>query len=87
MRWKELDCLDEARGDSIVSPYRVVRARSAPPATNVVTKLYNEEMQVVAPRTIQSLNDLEGKTVRGLDACPDVEYLLDRKHRAARRRL
>ena len=28
-----------------------------------VTKLYNEEMQVVAPKTIQSLNDLEGKTV------------------------
>ena len=28
-----------------------------------VTKLYNEEMQVVAPKTIKSLNDLEGKTV------------------------
>ena len=28
-----------------------------------VTKLYNEEMQVVAPRTIKSLNDLEGRTV------------------------
>ena len=28
-----------------------------------VTKLYNEEMQVVAPKTINSLNDLEGKTV------------------------
>src|ERR1700730_11519777 len=35
MRWKKVDCLDEARGDSIVSPYRVVRAKSAPPATNV----------------------------------------------------
>ena len=28
-----------------------------------VTKLYNEEMQVIAPKTIQTLNDLEGKTV------------------------
>ena len=28
-----------------------------------VTKLYNEEMQVVAPKTIKNLNDLEGKTV------------------------
>jgi TRAP transporter TAXI family solute receptor len=28
-----------------------------------VTKLYNEEMQVLAPKTIKSLNDLEGKTV------------------------
>src|SRR6478609_11234868 len=28
-----------------------------------VTKLYNEEMQVIAPRSIQSLKDLEGKTV------------------------
>src|SRR6266568_2597327 len=28
-----------------------------------ITKLYNEEMHVVAPKTIQSLNDLEGKTV------------------------
>jgi TRAP transporter TAXI family solute receptor len=28
-----------------------------------VTKLYNEEMQVVAPKTVKSLNDLEGKTV------------------------
>jgi len=28
-----------------------------------VTRLYNEEMQVIAPKTIKSLNDLEGKTV------------------------
>ena len=28
-----------------------------------VTKLYNEEMQVIALKTIKSLNDLEGKTV------------------------
>ena len=28
-----------------------------------VTKLYNEEMQVLAPKTIKSLKDLEGKTV------------------------
>ena len=28
-----------------------------------VTKLYNEEMQVIVPKTIKSLNDLEGKTV------------------------
>jgi TRAP transporter TAXI family solute receptor len=28
-----------------------------------VTKLYNEEMHVVAPKTIQKLSDLEGKTV------------------------
>ena len=28
-----------------------------------VTKLYNEEMQVIAPTRIKSLNDLEGKTV------------------------
>jgi TRAP transporter TAXI family solute receptor len=28
-----------------------------------VTKLYNEEMQIVAPKTIKTLNDLEGKTV------------------------
>ena len=28
-----------------------------------VTKLYNEEMQVLAPKTIKSLNELEGKTV------------------------
>jgi TRAP transporter TAXI family solute receptor len=28
-----------------------------------VTKLYNEEMQVIAPKAIKSLNDLKGKTV------------------------
>src|SRR5215475_4500609 len=28
-----------------------------------VTKLYNEEMQVIAPKAIKTLNDLEGKTV------------------------
>jgi TRAP transporter TAXI family solute receptor len=28
-----------------------------------VTKLYNEEMQVIAPKSIKTLNDLEGKTV------------------------
>ena len=28
-----------------------------------VTKLYNEEMQVIAPKSVQSLKDLEGKTV------------------------
>jgi TRAP transporter TAXI family solute receptor len=28
-----------------------------------VTKLYNEEMQVIAPKTIKTLSDLEGKTV------------------------
>src|ERR1700722_2888684 len=28
-----------------------------------VTKLYNEEMQVIAPKTIKTLNDLEGKKV------------------------
>jgi TRAP-type uncharacterized transport system substrate-binding protein len=28
-----------------------------------ITKLYNEEMHVVAPRTIRTLSDLEGKTV------------------------
>jgi TRAP transporter TAXI family solute receptor len=28
-----------------------------------VTKLYNEEMQVIAPKTIKSLDDLRGKTV------------------------
>src|SRR6202040_3931440 len=28
-----------------------------------VTKLYNEEMHVVAPKTIRTLADLEGKTV------------------------
>ena len=28
-----------------------------------VTKLYNEEMQVIAPKTIKTVNDLEGKTV------------------------
>ena len=28
-----------------------------------VTKLYNEEMQVIAPKAIENLNDLEGKTV------------------------
>lgn len=28
-----------------------------------VTKLYNEEMQVLAPKTIKNLSDLEGKTV------------------------
>jgi TRAP transporter TAXI family solute receptor len=30
---------------------------------NYVTRLYNEEMQVVAPKTIKSLSDLEGKKV------------------------
>jgi len=30
---------------------------------NYVTKLYNEEMQVIASKTIKSLNDLEGKRV------------------------
>jgi TRAP transporter TAXI family solute receptor len=28
-----------------------------------ITKLYNEEMQVIAPKSIRSLRDLEGKTV------------------------
>src|SRR6202045_1037216 len=28
-----------------------------------VTKLYNEEMQVIAPKTVKTLKDLEGKTV------------------------
>ena len=28
-----------------------------------ITKLYNEEMHVIAPKTIRSLSDLEGKTV------------------------
>jgi len=28
-----------------------------------VTKLYNEEMQVIAPKTVRTVNDLEGKTV------------------------
>jgi TRAP transporter TAXI family solute receptor len=28
-----------------------------------ITKLYNEEMQVIAPKSIRSLKDLEGKTV------------------------
>src|SRR5438034_10919004 len=28
-----------------------------------ITKLYNEEMHVVAPKTIRTLSDLEGKTV------------------------
>ena len=28
-----------------------------------VTKLYNEEMQVIAPKSVHSLKDLEGKTV------------------------
>ena len=28
-----------------------------------VTKLYNEEMQVIAPKSVQNLKDLEGKTV------------------------
>src|SRR5246500_5297949 len=28
-----------------------------------VTKLYNEEMQVIAPKSVNSLRDLEGKTV------------------------
>jgi TRAP transporter TAXI family solute receptor len=31
-----------------------------------ITKLYNEEMQVIAPKSIRSLKDLEGKTV-GVD--------------------
>jgi TRAP transporter TAXI family solute receptor len=30
---------------------------------NYITKLYNEEMHVIAPKTIRSLADLEGKTV------------------------
>src|SRR5262244_1260672 len=28
-----------------------------------VTKLYNEEMQIIAPKSVRSLKDLEGKTV------------------------
>src|ERR1700761_238942 len=28
-----------------------------------VTKLYNEEMQVIAPKSVSSLKDLEGKTI------------------------
>src|ERR1700742_2652243 len=31
-----------------------------------ITKLYNEEMQVIAPKSIRTLHDLEGKTV-GVD--------------------
>jgi TRAP-type uncharacterized transport system substrate-binding protein len=28
-----------------------------------ITKLYNEEMQIIAPKSIQSLKDLQGKTI------------------------
>ena len=43
--------------------FRLKRTNDIKKRFTYVTKLYNEEMQVLAPKTIKSLGDLEGKTV------------------------
>ena len=50
-----------------------------------ITKMFNEEMHVLAPKTIQSMKDLDGKTV-AVDL-PDSSHLrdLDQRVRAPRR--
>ncbi len=43
--------------------YRIAYANNIIRQLTYITKLYNEEMHVVAPKTIRTLSDLEGKTV------------------------
>src|SRR6202022_4447528 len=51
------------RADTLDYPEKKGFANDIKKQFTYVTKLYNEEMQVVAPKTIKTLNDLEGKTV------------------------
>ena len=51
------------RADTLDYLERKGDARDIRKQFTYVTKLYNEEMQVIAPKTIKTLNDLQGKTV------------------------
>jgi TRAP transporter TAXI family solute receptor len=51
------------RGDTLDYLERKGFAKDIKKQFTYVTKLYNEEMQVIAPRSVQSLKDLEGKKV------------------------
>jgi TRAP transporter TAXI family solute receptor len=51
------------RGDTLDYLERKGFAKDIKKQFTYITKLYNEEMQVIAPKSIHSLRDLEGKTV------------------------
>ena len=51
------------RADTLDYLERKGFARDIKKQFTYVTKLYNEEMQIIAPKSINSLRDLEGKTV------------------------
>ena len=51
------------RGDTLDYLERKGFAKDIKKQFTYITKLYNEEMQVIAPKSINSLRDLEGKTV------------------------
>src|ERR1700733_9436999 len=51
------------RGDTLDYLERKGFAKDIKRQFTYVTKLYNEEMQIIAPKSINSLRDLEGKTV------------------------
>src|ERR1700749_2640349 len=51
------------RGDTLDYLERKGFAKDIKRQFTYITKLYNEEMQVIAPKSINSLRDLEGKTV------------------------
>jgi TRAP transporter TAXI family solute receptor len=51
------------RGDTLDYLERKGFAKDIKKQFTYITKLYNEEMQVIAPKSIRTLKDLEGKTV------------------------
>jgi TRAP transporter TAXI family solute receptor len=51
------------RGDTLDYLERKGFAKDIKKQFTYITKLYNEEMQVIAPKSVHSLRDLEGKTV------------------------
>jgi TRAP transporter TAXI family solute receptor len=51
------------RADTLDYLERKGDARDIRKQFTYITKLYNEEMQVITPKTIKTLNDLQGKTV------------------------
>ena len=51
------------RGDTLDYLERKGFAKDIKKQFTYITKLYNEEMQVIAPKSIRTLRDLEGKTV------------------------
>src|SRR6201990_1999775 len=51
------------RGDTLDYLEKKGYAKDIKKQFTYVTKLYNEEMQVIAPKSVSSLKDLEGKTI------------------------